>query len=121
MQGNPLTQPFCILTVDVQGDLYTFSPELAGHTDKDWSSFAIGSATNDDFDTIKSSSTFAFLLSKIQEGVRLCKSECDYFGLCGGGDPGNKLIENGSIASTETLFCRLTKKTIADFVIDTIL
>ena len=33
---------------------------------------------------------------------------------CGGGPPANKFFENGTFASTETLFCRLHKKVCLD-------
>ena len=36
----------------------------------------------------------------------------------GGGAPVNKLSENGSFASTETLYCRLTRQAMLDVVLD---
>jgi uncharacterized protein len=38
--------------------------------------------------------------------------------VCGGGEPVNKLAENGSFASTETVYCRLTKMRATDLVLD---
>jgi len=38
--------------------------------------------------------------------------------VCGGGEPVNKLAENGSFASTETTYCRLTKMRVTDLVLD---
>jgi uncharacterized protein len=38
--------------------------------------------------------------------------------VCGGGEPVNKLAENGSFASTETTYCRLTKMRATDLVLD---
>jgi uncharacterized protein len=48
--------------------------------------------------------------AEIAEGVRMCRESCRYFPFCGGGPPGNKHFENGTFASTETLFCRLHLK-----------
>jgi uncharacterized protein len=50
--------------------------------------------------------------------VRLCRERCDYFPFCGGGAPANKYFENGTFASTETLFCRLHKKVCLDVALD---
>ena len=35
-------------------------------------------------------------------GVELCRQECQYFSVCGGGEPVNKLSENGTFVSSET-------------------
>ena len=48
----------------------------------------------------------------------MCREQCRYFGFCGGGPPGNKFFENGTFASTETLFCRLHKKAAMDVSLD---
>ncbi|MBE9069312.1 GRRM system radical SAM/SPASM domain protein, partial [Leptolyngbya cf. ectocarpi LEGE 11479] len=53
----------------------------------------------------------------IQAGVDLCKKECEYFSVCGGGAPSNKYFENGSFASSETMYCRYTKKILTDIVL----
>jgi sulfatase maturation enzyme AslB (radical SAM superfamily) len=44
--------------------------------------------------------------------------QCEYFSVCGGGEPVNKLAENGTFVSTETTYCRLTKKRATDLVLD---
>ena len=38
--------------------------------------------------------------------------------VCGGGEPVNKLAENGTFVSTETTYCRLTKMRATDLVLD---
>jgi uncharacterized protein len=48
----------------------------------------------------------------------LCHATCVYFRFCGGGPPANKYFENGTIASTETLFCRLHKKVCIDVALE---
>jgi hypothetical protein len=40
--------------------------------------------------------------------------------VCGGGEPVNKLAENGTFISAETAFCRLTKMRATDLVLDAI-
>ena len=60
----------------------------------------------------------ARMLADIDAGVAMCRERCEYFSGCGGGEPVNKLAENGSFASTETTYCRLTKMRATDLVLD---
>src|SRR6202044_10236 len=53
----------------------------------------------------------------IEEGVRMCARECEYFEFCFGGAPSNKLFENGTFASTETMYCRHTVQLPLDIVL----
>ena len=48
----------------------------------------------------------------------MCRERCEYFSVCGGGEPVNKLAENGTFTSTETTYCRLTKMRATDLVLD---
>ena len=54
----------------------------------------------------------------IEAGVAMCRERCEYFSVCGGGEPVNKLAENGSFASSETTYCRLTKMRATDLILD---
>jgi uncharacterized protein len=58
------------------------------------------------------------MLDDIGTGIAMCRDSCDYFSICGGGEPVNKLAENGSFASTETTYCRMTKMRATDLVLD---
>ena len=58
------------------------------------------------------------MLADIQAGVEMCRERCEYFSVCGGGEPVNKLAENGSFTSSETTYCRLTKMRATDLVLD---
>ena len=58
------------------------------------------------------------MTSDIRKGVKLCKKNCQYFDLCGGGAPSNKIHENGSFASTETNFCKLHKQVPIEIVFE---
>ena len=53
----------------------------------------------------------------IQEGVEACARGCEYFSVCGGGAPVNKLSENGSFRSTRTVFCAMTQMAPVDVVL----
>jgi len=49
--------------------------------------------------------------------VERCKQTCEHFELCLGGAPSNKLFENGTFDTAETLYCRLSKKALIEVVL----
>jgi uncharacterized protein len=109
--------PFCILNFGWDGAISTFSPELLSMTDLTYRNFVFGQAGVDSFSDVEKNATFRRVHAAIKSGVEKCKSSCEYFGVCGGGSPSNKLYENGSFDSTETLSCRLRIKTLAEVVL----
>jgi len=111
---------FAIVSVDWKGNISTFSPELLGLRHERYGDFTLGNVRSDSFESILGSPRFAALRRDIAEGVERCRKTCPYFRFCGGGAPVNKLAENGSFASTETLFCRLTRQSMLDVVLDEI-
>jgi uncharacterized protein len=117
---NNLVIPFGIITIDVRGDIYTFSPEIAGYSSRDFDTFAIGNIFNHSFAEIEGSSVLKAMTSQIADGVELCRTSCKYFSVCGGGAPSNKVFENGTFASTSTTHCELTKKRVTDYLLETI-
>jgi uncharacterized protein len=58
------------------------------------------------------------LTKQINVGVRMCEQSCDFYRVCGGGAPANKLAEHGTFAATETSYCRNSVKSIASLVAD---
>jgi uncharacterized protein len=50
--------------------------------------------------------------------VQACSRSCDYFPVCGGGAPVNKLFENGSFTGTETSYCTLTQMVPTDLLLE---
>jgi uncharacterized protein len=61
---------------------------------------------------------FKRMFTEIMAGIGMCKESCDYFDVCGGGAPSNKLYENGSFASTETKYCKYSRKIIVDSIVE---
>jgi uncharacterized protein len=49
--------------------------------------------------------------------VAACRSGCAYFGVCGGGSPGNKFYEVGSFSATQTLKCALQTQELTEVVL----
>ncbi|MBI3435616.1 MAG: GRRM system radical SAM/SPASM domain protein [Proteobacteria bacterium] len=104
--GNQQSAPLDIVSIDCDGNLSTFSPELLGMDHPTYGSFSFGNVLEDDFDTIAKRVEDSRLYADIRAGVRKCEDECAYYGVCGGGAPANKIYENNSADSTQTVYCR---------------
>jgi len=115
---NVQTQPFAMLNVDVRGNVSTFSPELLGLKNAAYSDFLIGNIRRDSLEDMRASPVLAAMARDIQAGCDRCRRECEYFSICGGGAPVNKLAENGTFRSTRTNFCTLTQMVSADLVLE---
>ena len=117
---NQLVEPFAVTSMDWAGNVSTFSPELLGLTRADYDNFIIGNIWHERLIDMRQSPVLARMQTDIDAGVALCRERCEYFSVCGGGEPVNKLSENGSFATTETTYCRVTKMRATDLVLDAI-
>jgi uncharacterized protein len=106
--------PLAMLTVDADGNYYTFSPELAGLRDAKNETYAIGNVFERALGEVTRSERYSSLVADIAAGIEVCRTECRYFRVCGGGSPSNKLAENGTFISGETQGCRLATKVLYD-------
>jgi len=109
-----------VISMDWAGNISTFSPELLGLKNADYGDFLLGNINRDVLVDLPHRPNFAGMLRDIRTGVEMCRERCEYFSICGGGEPVNKLAENGTFASTETAYCRLTKMRATDLVLDAI-
>lgn len=114
---NPQVTPWNILAIDWSGNVSTFSPELLGASHPRFESFTFGNLVYEDLDIISDRPAFKKVRDEIMTGVEACRQSCAYFRVCGGGAPSNKLFETGSFASTQTVFCRLTRQRLTDVVL----
>jgi len=115
---NQLVEPFAIISMDWAGNISTFSPELLGLMNPAYDDFLLGNINHDFLIDLPRRPNLTRMLADIQAGVEMCREHCEYFSVCGGGEPVNKLAENGSFASSETTYCRLTKMRATDLVLD---
>jgi len=116
--ANQLIEPFAITSMDWAGNISTFSPELLGLKNQVYGDFLLGNINRDALLDLPQRANFTQMLADIRAGVEMCRSRCEYFTVCGGGEPVNKLAENGTFASTETTYCRVTKMRATDLVLD---
>ncbi|HUC72795.1 MAG TPA: cyclophane-forming radical SAM/SPASM peptide maturase GrrM/OscB [Stellaceae bacterium] len=115
---NQLVEPFAITSMDCAGNVSTFSPELLGLKNSTYDNFILGNIGRDALVDLSHSPALTRMRADIDAGVAMCRDQCEYFSVCGGGEPVNKLTENGSFASTETAYCRVTKMRATDLVLD---
>ena len=118
--ANQLIEPFAVTSMDVAGNISTFSPELLGLKSEDYGDFLLGNINTDRLVDLLERPNLANMQRDIRAGVELCRQHCQYFSVCGGGEPINKLSENGTFVSTETTYCRLTRMRVTDLVLDAI-
>jgi uncharacterized protein len=115
--GNPLAEPLRTLSIGVNGEIGTFAPELLGYASERHGDLTFGNIHDNEIADILHNPKFIAVSDEVARGQRRCQSSCQYFSICLGGSPANKLFENGSFDSTETLFCRLSKKAVIDVVL----
>jgi len=110
--------PLRVLSFDWKGNFSSFSPELLTMRHPALGPLSFGNVMETDLLELIQSEKFCRVKAEIQEGVDSCQNTCDYFSVCGGGHPSNKLSENQSFTSTETMDCRLRVKRTCDMLLD---
>jgi uncharacterized protein len=115
---NQLAEPFAITSMDWSGNIATFSPELLGLKNAAYDDFILGNINRDSLAELARGPVLRKMAADIDAGIELCRQRCEYFSVCGGGEPVNKLSENGTFVSTETTYCRMTKMRATDLVLD---
>jgi uncharacterized protein len=115
---NSQVQPFGMLNVDCHGNVSSFSPELLGLKHADYNDFIVGNINTDSLEDMRVGAPMSAMLRDISAGVDACRESCEYFSVCGGGAPVNKLAENGSFRTTRTSFCGLTQMVPIDLILD---
>ncbi len=115
---NQLVEPFAIVSMDWAGNIATFSPELLGLKNPVYDDFILGNINRDTLVDLADSPVLVRMLADIKAGVTMCQQQCGYFSVCGGGEPVNKLAENGTFVSSETSYCRITKMRATDLILD---
>jgi uncharacterized protein len=111
-------RPGAILNIDVDGNLTTFSPELLGQVHPRYGKFAWGNVHKDSWEQFSKNVQLQHARADIRAGVELCREQCPYFVVCGGGCPSNKLADHDTFVATETTKCRFKIQTVADVVIE---
>jgi uncharacterized protein len=120
LPSNTQTEAGHILSVDVTGNVSTFSPELLGLKSDQFADFIIGNVFTASLTEMLTGPIATSLATEISLGVARCQASCDFFAFCKGGSPVNKFCETGSFRASETMHCGLTVKATLQECVDTI-
>jgi len=115
---NIQTEPLAMLNVDSHGNVSSFSPELLGLKNADYGDYLLGNINFQTLQEIRDTCVASPLYRDITAGVEACSRSCEYFSVCGGGAPVNKLFENGSLTGTVTSYCTLTQMVPTDLILE---
>lgn len=107
-------EPFRCLSIDCRGNWSTFCPELMGTKHERFGTFVFGNLAETPLRASPLPDSFRTIVSDIARGKQLCRDQCDYFSVCGGGRPANKFGEHGRFDVSETRQCAATIKTLTD-------
>lgn len=110
--------PFRIFSFDIDGNVSTFCPELLGINIPIYGKFIMGNINECSLDEIKKNDIFQRALHDISMGLNRCRNECEYWKLCGGGSPSNKMFEHKTFDVSETQYCKIHKKAVIDSFIE---
>lgn len=109
--GSELSEPFKMVSISYKGDISTYSPELLPVKHGVYGDFIFGNVLTDDIgEDICLSEKFKKVYDAIEAGKTKCRLECEFYGICTGGEPSNKLFENGDFNTSETRHCRINVK-----------
>jgi uncharacterized protein len=115
---NIQVEPLGMINVDSHGNVSSFSPELLGYKNADYGDYLLGNIVTQSLAEIHQACLGSALLRDIRSGTEACRAACEYFSVCGGGAPVNKLFENGRFDSTSTSFCTLTQMVPTDLILE---
>lgn len=101
-----------IPTISWKGDVVLLSPELADTTAPDYGDFLAGNILDQPLTEIVRDAHRLRYVRDFLTGLDRCQSECEFFDFCRGAQAANRYFENGSLTSTETNFCRVSRQAL---------
>lgn len=107
-----------IPTIAHDGSVVLLSPELAGFSDPRYGDFTSGNVLTTPLGEILADAPATPWIAEFLTGVEACRSQCPYFGFCGGAHAANRYFEHGRFDATETDHCRNSKMRLLEGVLD---
>ena len=94
---NAQVEPFGMINVDCHGQCFQLLARIAGaQTCATTTTSLLATSIRTRWKTCVAVRPMIAMTRDIAAGVEACRKECEYFSVCGGGAPVNKLAENGS-------------------------
>lgn len=106
-----------IITIQKNGAMSPYSPEFAGSPSREYANFVIGNIVTSTYEEALGSPVYRMIRDDVHVSIASCARTCQYFDLCGGAFLSNKFWQNGTLRSTETVTCKLTRQVVADALI----
>ncbi|MFF9785139.1 cyclophane-forming radical SAM peptide maturase AmcB [Streptomyces nigrescens] len=101
-----------IPTVSRKGDVVLLSPELADTAAPEHGDFVAGNILERPLAEILRDAHRLRYIRDFLTGLDRCESECEFFDFCRGAQAANRYFENGSLQSTETNYCRVSRQAL---------
>lgn len=101
-----------IPTVSWNGDVVLLSPELADTQAPAYGDFLAGNILNQPLAEILRDAHRLRYVRDFLTGLDRCQAECAFFDFCRGAQAANRYFENGSLTTTETNYCRVSRQAL---------
>jgi uncharacterized protein len=101
-----------IPTVSWKGDVVLLSPELADTPAPEYGDFVAGNVLERPLTEILRDAHRLSYVRDFLTGLDRCQAECEFFDFCRGAQAANRYFENGSLMTTETNYCRVSRQAL---------
>ncbi|WP_063803644.1 cyclophane-forming radical SAM peptide maturase AmcB [Streptomyces silvensis] len=99
-------------TVSWKGDVVLLSPELADTKAPEHADFVAGNILEQSLAEILREAHRLGYVRDFLTGLDRCQAGCQFFDFCRGAQAANRYFENGSLRSTETNYCRVSRQAL---------
>ncbi|MEV0035066.1 cyclophane-forming radical SAM peptide maturase AmcB [Streptomyces sp. NPDC050804] len=101
-----------IPTISWKGDVVLLSPELADTAAPEYGDFAAGNLLDRPLAEILRNAHRLRYVRDFLTGLDRCEATCEFFDFCRGAQAANRFFENGSLTTTETNYCRVSRQAL---------
>ncbi|WP_198545751.1 cyclophane-forming radical SAM peptide maturase AmcB [Actinacidiphila yeochonensis] len=101
-----------IPTVSWKGDVVLLSPELADTREPAYGDFLAGNILNQPLADILRDAHRLDYVRDFLTGLDRCQAQCEFFDFCRGAQAANRYFESGSLTTTETDYCRVSRQAL---------
>ncbi|MFD3337385.1 cyclophane-forming radical SAM peptide maturase AmcB [Streptomyces sp. NPDC058700] len=103
--------------VTFDGELVPMAPDLAGFSSPRHGPFTAGNVLRTPLARLMAEASDVPWVAEALNGVSACRSSCEYFAYCRGGQAANKYFETGRLDATETTYCRTSKISLMEGIL----
>ncbi|MCF3130032.1 cyclophane-forming radical SAM peptide maturase AmcB [Streptomyces olivochromogenes] len=110
-----LHDPMPMITWD--GEVNVLGPDLAGFSSPRLGPFTVGNVADAELTELVRRASDVGWVREALTGLAACRTTCDHYTYCLGGQPANKYFETGRFDVTETAYCRNSRKRLMEGLI----